>query len=67
MSLSTIEEGDEAEKLLVPEPERGKIAFALGWSFEPATKENGESSTSKAVFDEIEVEKFRRRAKIVVL
>ncbi|RZC87987.1 hypothetical protein C5167_004165 [Papaver somniferum] len=67
MSLSTIEEGDEAEKLLLPEPERGKNAFALGWSYEPATKENGEISTSRVVFDEIEVESLRRRAKIVVL
>ncbi|KAI3832789.1 hypothetical protein MKW98_002335 [Papaver atlanticum] len=67
MPLSTIEEGqkegDEAEKLLVPKLEGGKIAFALGSSSKPATKENGERSTSKVVFDEVEVDKVEKKGK----
>ncbi|KAI3942592.1 hypothetical protein MKX01_010487 [Papaver californicum] len=66
MPLSTIEEGqegDEAEKLLVPKLEGGKIAFALGSSFKPAAKENGESSTSKVVFGEFETDKAEKKGK----
>ncbi|XP_026426760.1 KIN17-like protein [Papaver somniferum] len=67
MPLSTIEEGqkegDEAEKLLVPKLEGGKIAFALGSSSKPVTKENGERSTSKVVFDEVEVDKVGKKGK----
>ncbi|MCL7038466.1 hypothetical protein MKW94_025570 [Papaver nudicaule] len=66
--LSTIEEGqkegDEAEKLLVPKPEGGKIAFPLGSSFKRAAKESGESSTSKVIFDEVvEVDKVEKKGK----
>ncbi|KAI3981231.1 hypothetical protein MKX01_041370 [Papaver californicum] len=54
MPLSTIEEGQEgdvAEKQLVPKVEGGKIAFALG------------SSTSKVVFGEIEIDKPEKKGK----
>ncbi|KAI3985125.1 hypothetical protein MKX01_027211 [Papaver californicum] len=64
--LSTIEEGqegDEAEKLLVPKLEGRKIAFALGSSFKPAAEGNCESSTSKVVLSEFETDKAEKKGK----